>query len=237
MDPETVAEADLLLTGPLLDVHQALKRQALDAGMELGAGCSTAPGATTTCRFNAQRVEGGRVVGEVNVLIEQTSTLEGGYSNHASIRHAGWRPGAGPDAGGLGGLVPLEDVPAAAAPPDVPGVGEPIAEDQVAYENPDVIVAEGSEVLGPVKTYTECTGGFVAHLVVTGEPDVVVADYERQLDEWTNFQDGDGPTTQVFRGHETLHDSRYASGGGDLTMDVVYGDEEPTYLRLSRCND
>lgn len=54
-----------------------------------------------------------------------------------------------------------------------------------------------------------------------GEPDEVVAEYERQLDAWRNFRDGDEPTTQVFRGHETLHDSRYASGGGDLTMNVV----------------
>jgi hypothetical protein len=237
LEPGASWTADLRITGSILAVQDELKRQALDQDMELGAGCSTSP-EVTSCSFGARRVEDGVMREAVDVELQQTPTLERGYASHGSITYARWGPGEGPEPPtGLGGMTPLDEVPPAVAPPDVPTVGDPLAEDQVTEGNPRIVVAEGSEVIAPVRTYSDCTGGFDAHLVVTGEPDEVVGDYQRQLDRWTNFRDGRPPTTPVFRGHEALHDSRYASGGGDLTLDVVFGDQEATYLRISRCGD
>jgi hypothetical protein len=230
--------ADLLITGSMLDAQEALKRQALDAGLEVGAGCDRTDW-DTTCSLAGRRVEDGFVREALNIQLQQTPTLEHGYTSHGTIRYVRLAAGAVPDDGaGLGGAAPLTSLPEPATAPDPPVVGEPVAEDQVNEGNPDVVVAEGSEVIAPVRTYDDCTGGFTAHLRIPGDPTEVIADYRSQLDSWSNFRDGDPAVESTFRGHDTLVDSRYASGGGDLTLEVVYGEGgDPTIARLSRCGD
>jgi hypothetical protein len=108
------------------------------------------------------------------------------------------------------------------------------------YVSPDLEarglrLVKGSELVAPVAAARCATGGFVAVLRVSGEPDRVIEGYAHQFAK-AGFDD------QVVRatsgnGTEVLSVGSDESGAGLLYAQMLVGSRSPSYMRIERCND
>jgi hypothetical protein len=224
---------DLVLDGDPRDAADDVVQQATAAGFGVDAQCSVVP-RRTFCSVRGLRTEGEWVLEDVYFQLERSS---GGaaYRAGGTYGHTSWPPGANEVGRGVAGLVldlaplPRPPLPPADPVPDLPNAGEPIAgPDQLI--GPEIVVAEGSEVVVPIQPSRCPTGGFDAHLVITGDVDTVVDAYQTQFEDW-----GEEEVSRLANaGRVRL--STFDLGGGDITFEVVLGGD-PVWATLSRCND
>ena len=226
---------DLLLVGDPRDAADDVVRAALEAGFGVDARCGVSE-RRTVCSVRGLRTEGERVREQVYLQLERSSGGEGPYRAGGHLGYASWPEGANDIGRGVEGLVddlgplPRPELPSADDPPDLPDVGEPIADDSQLI-GVDVVVAEGSEVVAPVQPSGCATGGFDAHLIVTGDVDTVVDDYAEQFDAWGE--------AEVVRSESAgwVRAGTSEPGGGDISVEAELDGEPPVWARLSRCND
>ena len=224
---------ELVLDGDPRDAADDLVRQAIAADIRLEAHCGVQP-QRTRCVVRGLRHDGDSVLEEVYLQLEQSS---GGdrYRSGGTLLHNSWAPGENAVGRGVEGLVddpgplPRPDLPPPDSPPALPDVGDPIA-DEALQAGAEIVVAEGSEVVVPPAPSGCVTGGFDARLIITGDLDAVVDDYEAQFDDW----DEDSGVTRTRSGSD-IRLQAGSMGGGDLSLEVVRGD--PVWATLSRCND
>lgn len=128
--------------------------------------------------------------------------------------------------------------PLAFPPADVPvGVletGQPFAAEQHTYDNPNVVLAEGSQLVGPVVEDLCSTGGFEALLYIPGDTEPVLADYTAQFSAW-DWEDPE-VARETIQGVDVIRMGTYESGGGNLSFEAVVG-ENGSWATLERCND
>jgi hypothetical protein len=232
--------ADLFITGDARQVVEDLDHQTVEAGRTVAATCESGLSlGEARCQLYSRRVVDGFQVEWVFGNLVQVAT-EDHYASHLRIDYARWAEGVFPDEGPLAQLGrQLDEMPATPAPPLVPTEGEPVAERQYGPRANPITVAEGVDVLAPVRTFDDCTGSFLAHLEVTGDVDEVVDVYRSQFRSfWGRATDDQRYDEWEFRGRRAIRLFSHVSGGGDLTLDVVVGDGHvPTLARLHRCGD
>jgi hypothetical protein len=119
------------------------------------------------------------------------------------------------------GAPPLPDGPAA------PATGEALTAALTPEGETPVRLVEGSALLGEPIPFLCGTGGYLAVLHVSGDPDAVFRGYTAQFE-----QDFDG---EVSGDGEVLTASYTSAGAGTLDATAVLG--EQTYLLIARCND
>jgi hypothetical protein len=226
---------DLLLVGDPRDAADDVVRTALDAGFGVDAHCSSSD-VRTVCAVRGLRTEGGWVREQVYLQLERSSGGEGPYRSGGHLGYSAWPAGANDIGRGVEDLVddlgplPRPELPPADDAPDLPDVGEQIAGDGELI-GVDVVVVEGSEVVAPIQPSPCVTGGFDAHLIITGDVDAVVDGYAAQFDRW-----GEGDVER----RESADGIRVGTsdlGGGDISLEVELDGEEPVWATVSRCND
>jgi hypothetical protein len=156
-------------------------------------------------------------------------------SDHVEVRYStidrGWRHS---------GDIPFADdgppdlEPVTAWPP-LPAVGEPISSD--GEVRTPIPVQEGSRLAGPVHlSLDDATGGIVALLEVTGDPDEVFRSYLDVVGEAEGFQPsttdertiGDAAVTEV---------STFQAGGDHLELTLVERPGRPVWLAIRGSHD
>ncbi|MBN1092576.1 hypothetical protein JKP75_08385 [Blastococcus sp. TML/M2B] len=120
---------------------------------------------------------------------------------------------------------PVEDGPVAEVTDD-----DVAPEDLAVYEDDQLRIVAGSELVFDPFPATCATGGWVAVLRVTGDLLPVMRGYAEQIDAMRAF------TTEGLVGDaEQPSVSSWAAGGGDLSVVGQAGD--PAHILISRCND
>jgi hypothetical protein len=237
--PEENWTASLFVDGDPVEVMAQLTDQAQALGLEASYECGISDSefdGGLWCVLDAHRDVDGLRYEWLTGELRRTTATSIAYSNHANLRYSRWPQGT--DLGvGERTLTPpgTLQVPAAATPPAIPSEGQLVAAEEDFRGYPLVEVVPGSTVVAPVETDICATGGFAAFLLITGDVEEVVRSYARQIDsddlELTE-------TRAELDGRPTIRAYVDESGGGDLTLDVVVGEgDEPTWARLSRCND
>lgn len=230
--------SDLLIVGDGREAMSALADQVSARGLSVSVQCSFSDRGGSCDLMGSRRVDG-FVIDEVQIGLAISVPGVEGYAGHIHITHLRWPPDLidRPDLEPPGRhLAPL---PAPQPAPAIPLEGDPVVAEQYSYGGPPVTVAQGARIVAPVRTLDVCaTGGYIANLEVAGDVDDFVEEYRRQFAAFWEEDGEESLSRTTSRGRESIHLTNYASGGGDVSLDVLVGrGTEPTWARLSRCND
>lgn len=120
-------------------------------------------------------------------------------------------------------------------PAPLPRVGEPLG--TAGEVTTELVITEGSELAGPVRLgIDDATGGIVAVLHVTGDPEKVLGDYLEQIHRNRVPDNGEPETRQV--GDTTITFAHPGGGGGDyFTLTLIEQPGHPTWLIIDGGHD
>lgn len=234
--PESSWHAPFLVDGdPRVAVDDFLD-QAVAQGLQVRSDCNLQPGGVG-CLADARRMVDGFEQEQISFSVRRDAEHQEGY-----ISYVRWPPALYPEDRSPWGqaqtdrwtpATPLE-FPAAEVALGELEVGEPFAAEQQTYDNPNVVLADGSQLVGPVVEDLCATGGFDALLYIPGDVEPVLADYSAQFSAW----DWEDPEVEreTIQGVDVIRMGIYESGGGNLSFEAVVGDDG-SWATIERCND
>lgn len=191
--------------------------QLVDAGYEVGAMCDKVNRALQ-CDLRARR--GPDEVSGSATRWRFHLTTDGDRPDPWMLALERWDPGAEPWAD-RDLEVPVLDVGR------TPRQGDPIDPDD--WNGDELTVVDGVEVVPPVFPEGCVTGGFDVDLIVTGDVDRVLDAYAEQFAPFDELGEPVRTATSV---------TASGFGGTDLGLEITPGEgDEPTWARMSRCDD
>lgn len=234
--PESSWHAAFLVDGdPRVAVDDFLD-QAVAQGLQVRSDCTLQPGGVG-CMADARRMVDGYEQEQISFSVRRDAERQESY-----ISYVRWPPALYPEDRSPWGQDQTDRwTPAAPLefPPEEvsfgsPAAGEPLADEQHSYGGPSIVVAEGSQVVGPVLLDLCATGGFDALVHIPGDIEPVLADYTAQFAAW-DWEEPD-VERETIQGVDVIRMGIYESGGGNLSFEAVVGDDG-SWATIERCND